>query len=147
MCSSREFRRHTPVVYGKLNTKTNTFTYCNAGHDAGRYLSGSEFQVLDTGGVPLGLIEDEEYQEETLKLKNKDFITFYTDGVPDARNSQNESFGDEEVEKIIRSFIANPTEKGFTHKLKKKWYDFIGNTPLKDDSTLISIYHTPLDTK
>lgn len=143
ICESRVFKKHIPVVYGVLDTQKNTFTYCNAGHDAGKYYSEGKVKLLDKGGIPLGLYEEDEYEEEILTLSKNDFVTFYTDGIPDARNRANESFGEDQVDSIIQQYIEKPNGGSFTEILQSYWLPFVGSMPLKDDTTLVSIYFCP----
>ena len=143
ICESRVFKKHIPVVYGILDTQKNTFTYCNAGHDPGKHYSKGKVTLLDKGGIPLGLYEDEEYEQEMLTLSKNDFVTFYTDGIPDARNRANEGFGEDQVDSIIRQYIEKPSGGSFTEILQSYWLPFVGSMPLKDDTTLVSIYFCP----
>jgi sigma-B regulation protein RsbU (phosphoserine phosphatase) len=145
ICNNRVFKKQIPVAYALLDTEKNTFAFCNAGHDAGKYYSNGKMSELESHGIPLGFYDDEVYEETTLELKKDDFITFYTDGISDARNKDNESYGDNRIDDIIKEYVKAPTECSFIERLEKDWLSFIGEQPLKDDTTLISIYHYPQD--
>jgi serine phosphatase RsbU (regulator of sigma subunit) len=66
----------------------------NAGHLA-PFLNGTEI-ALD-GSLPLGLIEEAEYHEDSFVLHESDRLTIYTDGLLEARNAKGELYGFERV--------------------------------------------------
>jgi hypothetical protein len=62
----------------------------NAGH-LSPYRNGEEIQL--ESGLPLGIAPDVTYCESTICLAPDDQLTFLSDGVIEARNSQGELFG------------------------------------------------------
>src|SRR5713226_7540875 len=79
---SLDGRRFTTAVLGEYNPVTRRLTYVNAGHNAPilRRANGS-FEILDVGGLPLGIQSDETYETATLELKPGDALILFTDGV------------------------------------------------------------------
>jgi serine phosphatase RsbU (regulator of sigma subunit) len=67
-----------------------TITVANAGHLA-PYRNGDEHKC--DFGLPLGITSDATWGESTLTLAPGDALTFLSDGVLEARNSQGELFG------------------------------------------------------
>ncbi|HYB18137.1 MAG TPA: SpoIIE family protein phosphatase [Streptosporangiaceae bacterium] len=51
-------------------------------------------EILDGGGLPLGLFPDADSHVDTLELSQDDLLFFYSDGVTDARNHQMRYFED-----------------------------------------------------
>ena len=66
------------------------YTLANAGH-LGPVVNGQEIDL--PGALPLGLDLDAEYVPVMLRLQEGDTLTMFTDGVPEARNSQGDLFG------------------------------------------------------
>ena len=67
----------------------------NAGHED-PFISrdGEGFEIAEEEhGLALGLLEDQEYTENYWELKENDAIFVYTDGLPEAMNSDGETFG------------------------------------------------------
>jgi phosphoserine phosphatase RsbU/P len=62
----------------------------NVGHLA-PYCNGRETSILN--GLPLGIAPEAEYAETTLQLFPGDSLTFFSDGVVEARNRSGELFG------------------------------------------------------
>lgn len=81
--------------WGCLNTETRTFTYVNAGHNPPLLFRGNDEEPknLHEGGLLLGAMPTmTPYQEGRVELQPGDLIVFYTDGVTEARNADNEEY-------------------------------------------------------
>jgi serine phosphatase RsbU (regulator of sigma subunit) len=65
-------------------------TVANAGH-LPPYINGEEIDL--PGALPLGILEGAEYESTTIQLSPGDYITFMTDGVPEAQTKAGELFG------------------------------------------------------
>ena len=78
-------------------------TVSNAGHLA-PYRNGEE---MDCGGaLPLGLAANVKYEETVFELAHADMLTFFSDGVLEARNSAGELLGFDRM----RALSLNPAE-------------------------------------
>ena len=135
--------KHVPMIYGIIDVEKGEFTYSNAGHDDGLYVSGKRFQLLPSNGPPIAMFEEDEFEEETLVLKDQDKILFYTDGLTDDLNSTNEPFGLDRVQDILREEI----EPGkVLDTLMKAHQEFTsGGPPQKDDTAIVAITYDPVE--
>jgi hypothetical protein len=75
-------------------------TLANAGHLA-PYREGKELPVI--GSLPLGLAADAAYDELVFLLHEGETLTFYTDGILEARNPAGELFGFDRVAALVGS--------------------------------------------
>jgi serine phosphatase RsbU (regulator of sigma subunit) len=81
-----------------LDPAAHTLTIVNAGHmppmlyrrTTGDFLDAIDGEVT---GLPLGVLEDNEYQTATLNLQPGDSVLLYTDGVTDSLSTANQPFG------------------------------------------------------
>src|SRR5262249_57487136 len=82
------------VFFGVLEPESGKMRYVSAGHNPAILLrrSGSIDRVGSTG-VPLGLLPDATWREESLELDPGDLLALYTDGVTEAVNEADEEFG------------------------------------------------------
>jgi sigma-B regulation protein RsbU (phosphoserine phosphatase) len=80
-----------------LIASDGNITLANAGHLA-PYCNGEEVS-LDSG-LPLGIAPDATYAESIIRLAPNDRLTFLSDGVVEARNSQGELFGFDRTRQI-----------------------------------------------
>ena len=134
---STEASSFVTSVYGVLDTKNRILTYSNAGHNYPLWIQASgEIKALQTGGTILGAFPDSLYEEERLELKPGDILVFYTDGVTDAQNSNQEFFGEQHLLNIITR-ERNRSAPEIRQSVLAAIHDFVGSAPQFDDMTLI----------
>src|ERR1051326_9284857 len=64
----------------------------NAGAEPPMVCRGRKILKPKIEGVPIGLLEDREYEEVDLALEPGDTVLFYSDGVEDQVNPQDEDY-------------------------------------------------------
>jgi len=111
--------------------------FSNAGHlPAIRVKASGGLELLKTEGTPIGLIEDEAYLDDGVKLEPGDSVVLYTDGITEARNAAKEEFGEERLQGVIsKNHYASPLP--MVNAIKSELSRFVGNVPQHDDCTLI----------
>lgn len=88
--------------FGIFNSQTKMLTSINAGHNPSYVLKASRTDLikLSVGGLMLGSL-DLPFLSETVQLEKDDLIVFYTDGIPEAMNINEEEFGEECFERLV----------------------------------------------
>jgi serine phosphatase RsbU (regulator of sigma subunit) len=127
--------------YGVINPKTNSLTYCNAGHNPPFLFSkskGGKFISLPATGIPLGIEESSSWKRVTVKIEPGDVLVIYTDGIPDTLNENGESFREERLIKTIQGYLGLSAQD-ILASLIEEVQRFGGNTAQYDDITLIVI--------
>jgi len=74
---------------------TRRFTYSNAGHPPPLLKRASHdpiFVLDEVGSYPLGIDDAETFEEATVQLEPGDAILLYTDGITEARSTNNDQF-------------------------------------------------------
>jgi Stage II sporulation protein E (SpoIIE) len=72
----------------------------NAGHFA-PFRDGKELPL--DGALPLGIVPEAAYDELVFRLHENETLTFYTDGIVEARNAAGELFGFDRVRELSRA--------------------------------------------
>lgn len=121
-----------------LDTKSGTMKYCNAGHPPALLRGPSGLSALRGSSMPLGISEEEEYGETTVKIPKGSLIFAYTDGLIEAKDSQGRYFGAERVEKFVESFDGD-TAESLNRGMLEKLDGFIDEQGRQDDVTVLSI--------
>ena len=82
------------VFLAVLDPKEQTLRYANAGHNPPivRRAPGT-IESLDRTGPAIGLFDELQLGEQTIRLGNGDAIVMYTDGVTEALNPRMEFYG------------------------------------------------------
>jgi len=127
---------------GVLDLSNGELKYTNAGHNPPVIIKKNKEAVMfeKTKFIPVGLFEDFEYGESTLKLETGDKIFLYTDGVSEAENCENELFGDGTIMDIIgRNVTAPPRE--LIHKMEEGISAHVNGFTQSDDITMMTIVY------
>jgi len=129
------------VFYGVLDPTTGTLTYCNAGHNP-PYLLGAqnsdEVHALRRTGMPLGIVEDATWEQESVQLVPGDVLVLYTDGVTEAQDAREVFFGKERLLEVIQSNLGQSAQD-VQDALIAEIHEFVGDTPQFDDITLMTV--------
>jgi len=95
--------------YGLLDARNASFTCTNAGHNPPILLrSDGEIEELTTGGLLLGMLGDQVYQQDTVELAPGEIIVLYTDGITEAvgpaadEDDYDAMFGEEALYEVLR---------------------------------------------
>src|SRR3954464_13883589 len=85
------------LLYGVLNAATGEFRYVSAGHPGPVHLPhNSEPVILESVGSPIGLADDP-YEERLVQLGAGDRLYLYSDGAPEAMDSDGKAFGETQL--------------------------------------------------
>jgi len=132
------------AIYGVLDLDNGKFTYANAGHNPPLWVSraSSTVQKLTRTGIALGVMEQPNISEETIQLAAGDFILFYTDGLSEAFSADDKMFGEARLIETVQSAQVKLVEDLLV-AVEDQLNEFIGDTPLGDDLTMLAVLHTP----
>ncbi len=137
-CSnSQNGRRFTTAFIAEYSPATRTLTYVNAGHNTPilRRPTGA-IERLETGGVPLGILEDAVYESASVTLGSGDWLVIFTDGVVEAENNAQQEYGEERLLVMLHSGVAlTPTM--LLNTIMADLDRFTGDAPQHDDVTLM----------
>ena len=84
--------RHTAIQYAMFNPDRSEMCIASAGMPGPLLLRGGESQVLQVAGIPPGLFPDVTYDVLKVQLVPGDSVLFFTDGLTDARNINDQDF-------------------------------------------------------
>jgi len=138
ICADSVYGMFLTLVYCVIEPDSGEVTYVNAGHNPPLLYRSDENELMDLSrtGIPLGVTEEASYDQETTTLNSGDFILFYTDGICDAVNSQEEEFGMERVRRVLLDHCQESAEE-ILAALEQASSDFTGSTAPFDDITML----------
>jgi phosphoserine phosphatase RsbU/P len=124
--------------YGVFDPNTLRITYCNAGHDPPMLLRNGKIHTLDTGGMVVGVLPDQEYEKGLFDLAPGDTLLLYTDGLVDSFNDDGEKFGRKRIEHVLHESAGKSADDTINHIL---WQvrRFTGPKQGVDDTTLVVV--------
>lgn len=122
---------------GILNYQTGELVLCDAGHNPPFISSNGEafthFQV--NKNVPLGVVADHVYAETNMNLNRNDALFLYTDGLPEALDTNGIMFNEERIKSALEGNQNKKLEVIFNN-LKNSLLNFVGKAKLADDITV-----------
>ena len=133
------------MLYVIIDTEKNTLELARAGHEYPFVVHKGKVKKLESSGMALGLMPCDIFNLniETIKIPfvQGDILTLYTDGLTEAKNTENVEFSNENLVKSLL-FHSNKPINDINDCIIKDVQTFIQNTKLGDDLTLISIRRT-----
>ncbi len=128
------------VFYGILDIHTGRVIYCNAGHNLPIHMQKDKtlaFVPLTNDRI-LGALDNSVYHEKELFLAPGDSLFLYTDGITEARNKQNELFGEQRLLNYCLSLTGQPS-KDIVDAITESIGEFVVGAIQSDDITLLTI--------
>jgi len=112
------------------------FVLSNAGAAPPLILRRGEILETKIEGVPIGLLDDREYDEVELTAEPGDALVFYSDGVDEQPNEKHEEFGRERIIRIVKKHGPEPPQ-AIADAIIAAVDKFRGTVSIFDDQTVI----------
>jgi len=123
--------RYVTMVYAVLDPARRTLIFSSAGHPWPLLCHGALVRPLHTdAGLPLGLLPGR-FTEHTVKLCHDFRLLFYTDGVSEAVNREDQEFGSERLAEFVAAHDCSAA------RLMEAIHEFHGQSAPRDDATVI----------
>ena len=123
--------QYVTMIYGVLDPAARTLVFSSAGHPWPLLCHGTDVRPLHTdAGMPLGLLPCE-FTEHTVKLCCDFRLLFYTDGISEELNREEQEFGCARLEQFIGNHDCD------VECLMGLIREFRGDRPQTDDATVI----------
>lgn len=144
LCENNESGMFVTAWMGILDLTTGEMKFANAGHNPPLLKrANGDFEYLRTrAGFVLAGMEGVRYRIGELTLGHGDRLFLYTDGVPEATNTENELYGEERLLAFMnRNAAVKATE--LLPALKADIDGFVGEAPQFDDITMLMFDYKP----
>ncbi|HEY1760097.1 MAG TPA: SpoIIE family protein phosphatase [Bryobacteraceae bacterium] len=128
--------QYATLLVAQWEPETRRLLMSTAGSEPPMVFRRGEIFQPKVEGVPIGLLEDREYDEVELMLEHGDTILFYSDGVEDQLNAKDEHYSRARVSRLLTKRAQLPPQ-GIADAFFAELDKFRGETPLTDDQTLV----------
>ena len=137
--------KYATFFYSHLNPETDILTTLNAGHNPPLLIrKDGTYKWLgeDVGGIPLGMFPNDmvssiaEYEAEHVQLSSGDVIVYYTDGVTETVNIEDDYYEEDRLVEASKACKDEPAE-GIRKYLHSAVMEFQGEADQFDDLTLL----------
>ena len=133
--------RFVTLFLGVLDNESFLTEFYSAGQGPILYYQKSSNKIfsLNPKSPPLGVLANTTFPMLNKAILNSgDAIIVSSDGIPEAKNSAGEQFGDEKFQQLIIENIHTGCQ-ALSMVIQKELAKFCGNTPADDDRTFIVI--------
>ncbi|MCC6511069.1 MAG: SpoIIE family protein phosphatase [Pirellulaceae bacterium] len=122
-----------------LDAKSGQIEIVNAGHMAPLWRRAGLIEQPGEAesGVPLGIMDDYEYEKSSITLQPGERLVLYTDGINEAPNAEGSLFGIPQIEKLLSAAKQDVADIG--QNLTDTVLKFIQGTTQADDMCLLVI--------
>jgi sigma-B regulation protein RsbU (phosphoserine phosphatase) len=128
--------KYATLFLGFYDGHTRQLTYSNAGHLPPLILGeDGSLRRLETGGTVVGLFDNIEYEESTVKLLSGDIFIAFSDGITEPENEFGE-FGEERLIETIEAHRNLPLDR-IADNVIAAVQDWIGSAEQPDDLTVV----------
>jgi sigma-B regulation protein RsbU (phosphoserine phosphatase) len=135
--------KYATLVYARLHPETGRLISLNAGHNSPLVIrQDGSMQRLEAGGLMIGMYPDDmlcriaEYEEEITQLYSGDMVLFYTDGVTETVNIDDEMYDEERLEELVKK-LRHVNASEVCAEIYNSTLEFQGEAQRFDDLTLM----------
>lgn len=138
LCNSTVNSIFMTTFFCLIDRESRVMKYANAGHvyPVVYRRSSGEFYELNSKGKPLGWFTDLHLDEGSIQLAEGDRVIFYTDGITECTNPENQLYGEARFKDFIRA-NADLEPDFFSGKLVDELKDFCSCSKFTDDLCLL----------
>jgi sigma-B regulation protein RsbU (phosphoserine phosphatase) len=141
LCLDNDSCMFVTVLFATLDKSTGQLFYVNAGHPPPLLIHAdgqTEFLPM-TGGMALGVAEAMPFDHHQIQLAAGDRVVFYTDGVTEAMNMNNDEFTQERLPPLL-GYSSSDNVKATVQKIIDAVDDFAQGAPQSDDITCLALH-------
>jgi serine phosphatase RsbU (regulator of sigma subunit) len=144
LVKSTDTHMFATFFYGILDQMKSTFTSTNAGHNPPLlFRVDGKIKRLEAGGLVLGFLPDQNYSQQTVKIKQGEVVVLFTDGITEAAGPSSGKisenlFGEERLIEVIRASLTKSAVE-IQAAILQAISDHTADTPQFDDITLVLI--------
>ncbi len=125
------------IFYAIYDAQSESISYANAGHCAPLLIrQNGEHQLLEPHGKPLGIVSGLMLPEGNISLNGGDLLIFYTDGIVEAMDKDDEQFGETRFLELLKESRDEPLP-GIIVRIREAVIAFTGGSQ-QDDITLLA---------
>jgi serine phosphatase RsbU (regulator of sigma subunit) len=126
------------IFYARFSPKLRTLQYSSGGHNPPLLVrpKTGESMLLDVSGPIVGILEDAQFSNTTIKLEQGDILALFTDGVTEQENESEDEFSIDRLKEIVLNTEAEPPASVVAH-ITEAVANFAGTKEQTDDLTIV----------
>ena len=140
ICMNNNEDMFVTVWFGVLEISTGKITAANAGHEFPMLMKpDGDYELFkDVHGFVIGGMEGMSYSEYEIQLEKGGMLYLYTDGVPEAENSEHQMFGTDRLLRALNDHKGKDPYK-LLGDIAASVGDFVKDADQFDDLTMLAL--------
>ena len=139
LCASRQEDMFITIWIGILEISTGKLIAADGGHEYPAIMRDSRFELYrEHHGFLVGGLPEVQYRNYEIQMKPGDKLFVYTDGVPEAQDSQQKMFGLDRMCRRLNDSMNESPEEILTN-MRRAVDAFVGDAEQFDDLTMLCI--------
>lgn len=144
VCQNVPSNKFVTFFVAKLEPVSGQLTYVNAGHNPPLLIrDGREVELLQEGGIVLGLFEGLSYEAGHVEMRPGDTLLAYSDGVTETWSPDGEEFGEEKLSALALERHELDAQ-GLQDAILEAIESFEAGARATDDRTLVVLRRLPV---
>jgi phosphoserine phosphatase RsbU/P len=132
-------RKFLTLFFGLLEPDSGTLRYVSAGHNPALLVHATGVtEQLESTGVPVGMLPNSKWKEETREMAKGDVLCVYSDGITEAVDAREEEYGLPRLVAEIEGRQREPLER-ISEEVLARVADFARGVPQYDDQTVLFV--------
>lgn len=134
-------RTYMTLLCAVLDCGEDTVTVVSAGHPPVLHYDPrtARFDEIGEGAPPLGTFLEARYEEVKRPMAAGDLLIFYTDGLVEARNAQDQEYGDARLQRAVARAAGSRTARQVRDAILGDLANFKGDQEQFDDLTVVVV--------
>jgi phosphoserine phosphatase RsbU/P len=128
--------QYATLLVALWESRSRMLTICNAGAEPPVILRNGELLKPKAEGVPIGLLEDRQYEEVEFQAEVGDTVLFFSDGVEDQLNAKDEDYSRLRVIRMLKKHGGESPE-AFAKAIFEDLDAYRDGTPITDDQSVV----------
>jgi phosphoserine phosphatase RsbU/P len=130
--------QYATLLVAQWEPATRRLVMANAGSEPPLIWRRGQLIKPRVEGVPIGLLEDREYDQLELTMEPEDRIVFYSDGVEDQLNALEEDFSRGRLTRLLKQH-GGEEPQAIADACIRALDEFRDGTPITDDQTVVVV--------
>jgi serine phosphatase RsbU (regulator of sigma subunit)/pSer/pThr/pTyr-binding forkhead associated (FHA) protein len=143
VCQNVPSNKFVTFFVARLEPASGELTYVNAGHNPPLLIrDGAEVELLQNGGIVLGLFEGVPYEAGRVEMRPGDTLLAYSDGVTETWSPEGDEFGEDKLSALAvdsRGLEAQALQDEILREIER----FEAGARATDDRTLVVLRRQP----
>lgn len=141
--SNQQSRMFVTAFIAYVDVDSGWVQYANGGHNPTLLYRAARksIEYIHVPGVAMGVFSTAVYEQGELQLERGDILVLYTDGITEAINSDDDEFGEAQLEAIVMQHAAASAED-IARRIVDAVKDHCGAQAAFDDETLVVLKRT-----